>query len=187
MKLFKINLSKRAKIVIFIIFLIAFTYLNYAYIYSPKNSKIEGLDREISNINNRIAEGKRIAARLSELRSEYQGLIDKMEFMEVLLPKEKDIPDFLVLLQRTMDEFKIDFTNFSPQNLTQDRDALYARLPINMSYTANYFEVIKFLDRLENFPRIVDIRDLKLNPVGDDTENVNITMTMFTYVLVKGN
>ena len=187
MKLFKLNLSKRTKIVIFIIFLIVFAYLNYTYIYSPKNSKIEGLDREISNLNNKIAEGKRIAARLSELRREYQGLIDKMEFMEVLLPKEKDIPDFLVLLQETMDEFKIDFTNFSPQNIAQDRDALYARLPINMSYTANYLEVIKFLDRLENFPRIVDIRNLNINPVGDEPGNVNITMTMFTYVLVKGN
>jgi len=109
-----------------------------------------------------------------------------MEFMEVLLPKEKDIPDFLVLLQETMDEFNIDFTNFSPQNIVQEKDAIYARLPINMTFTANYFETIKFLDRLENFPRIVDIRDLKLNPTGDNAENVNISMTMFTYVLMKG-
>jgi len=187
LKLFKLNLSKRAKIIIFVIFLIVFTYLNYAYIYSPKNTRIEGLDREIISLNSKITEGKRIAARLAELRREYQGLIEKMEFMEVLLPKEKDIPDFLVVLQETMDEFKIDFTNFSPQNITQEKDALYARLPINMTYTANYFEVIKFLDRLENFPRIVDVRNLNINPVGDDPENVNVTMTMFTYVLVKGN
>jgi len=185
LKLF--NLSKRAKIFLFIIFLAVFAFINYNYIYLPRNARIEELDRQISNLQNRIAEGRRIAARLGDLKKEYQELTQKMEFMEVLLPKEKDIPDFLVLLQETMDEFNIDFTNFSPQNIVQEKDAIYARLPINMTFTANYFETIKFLDRLENFPRIVDIRDLKLNPTGDNAENVNVSMTMFTYVLMKGN
>ncbi len=185
MKLF--NLSKRAKIIVFIIFILVFSYLNYSYIYLPRNSRIENLDREISVLQNKIEEGKRIYARLGELRKEYQDLIEKMEFMEVLLPKEKEIPEFLVMLQETMDEFNIDFTNFAPQSIIQEKDALYARLPINMTYNANYFEVIRFLDRLENFPRIVDVRDLNLNPTGDDADNVNVTMTMFTYVLMKGN
>lgn len=185
MKLF--SLSKRAKLVIFLIFLVAFIFVNYNYIYLPKNAKIKELDRKIVNLQNRIIEGRRIAARLDVLRKEYQELIAKMDFMEVLLPKEKEIPEFLVLLQETMDEFNIDFTNFSPQNIVQEKDAIYARLPINMTFTANYFEVIRFLDRLENFPRIVDVRDLKLNPTGDKAEKVNVSMTMFTYVLMKGN
>lgn len=145
------------------------------------------LDREISNLQTKIEEGKRIAARLSELRKEYQDLNEKMQFMEVLLPKEKDIPEFLVMLQETMDEFKINFSNFSPQALTQEKEAIYGRLPINMTYTANYFEMIRFLDRLENFPRIVDVRDLNISPIGDNPQNVNVSMNMYTYVLMKGN
>jgi Tfp pilus assembly protein PilO len=185
LKLF--NLSKRAKIIVFIIFLLVFSYLNYSYIYLPRNNRIKSLDTQITVLHNKIEEGKRVYARLGELRKEYQDLLEKMEFMEVLLPKEKEIPDFLVMLQETMDEFNIDFSNFAPQSLIQEKEALYARLPINMTYSANYFEVIRFLDRLENFPRIVDVRELSLNPTGDDAENVNVTMTMFTYVLMKGN
>jgi len=174
------------KIVLFIIFLAVFAYLNYSFIYQPRKTKIDQLDQQISSLHTKIEEGRRIAARLDDLKKEYAELTERLEFVEVLLPKEKDIPDFLVLLQETMDEFNIDFTNFSPQNLVQEKDAIYARLPINLTYTANYFETIKFLDRLENFPRIVDVKDLKLNPTGDDKENVNITMSMFTYVLRKG-
>jgi len=107
--------------------------------------------------------------------------------MEVLLPKEKEIPEFLVMLQETMDEFNINFSNFSPQSIIKEQDAIFARLPINMNYYANYFEVIRFLDRLENFPRIVDVRELSLTPDREKAENVNVTMTMFTYVLMKGN
>jgi len=174
------------KIVLFIIFLALFAYINYSFIYQPRKIRIEQLDQQISSLHTKIEEGRRIAARLDDLKKEYAELTERLEFVEVLLPKEKDIPDFLVLLQETMDEFNIDFTNFSPQNLVQEKDAIYARLPINLTYTANYFETIKFLDRLENFPRIVDVKDLKLNPTGDDKENVNITMSMFTYVLRKG-
>jgi Tfp pilus assembly protein PilO len=173
------------KIIIFVVFLIVFAYVNYSYIYQPKKEKIDSLDQQILTLNNKIAEGRRIAARLDDLKKEYAELTERLKFVEVLLPQEKDIPDFLVLLQETMDEFNIDFSNFSPQNLAQERDAIYARLPINLTYTANYFEIIKFLDRLENFPRIVDVKDLRLNPTGDEG-NVNVTMNMFTYVLTKG-
>jgi Tfp pilus assembly protein PilO len=181
-----LKLNNRAKMIIFVVFLIVFAYINYAFIYQPRNDKIMQLDQRISTLENEIAEGKRIAAQLDDLKREYAELTERLEFVEVLLPREKDIPDFLVLLQDTMDEFNIDFTNFSPQNLAQEQDAIYARLPINMTFNANYFETIKFLDRLENFPRIVDVRDLKLDPDGDDKETVNVTMNMFTYVLRKG-
>jgi Tfp pilus assembly protein PilO len=173
------------KIIIFIVFLIAFAYLNYSFIYQPRKARIDSLDQQISSLNARIDEGRRIAARLDELKREYQELTERLEFVEILLPNEKDIPDFLVILQESMDEFNIDFSNFSPQNLTQERDAIYARLPINLTFTANYFETIRFLDRLENFPRIVDVKDLRLNPTGDEGD-VNVTMNMFTYVLMKG-
>lgn len=179
------KLDKRMKIIIFVVFLIVFAYVNYSYIYQPKKEKIDSLDQQILTLNNKIAEGRRIAARLDDLKKEYAELTERLKFVEVLLPQEKDIPDFLVLLQETMDEFNINFSNFSPQNLAQERDAIYARLPINLTYTANYFEIIKFLDRLENFPRIVDVKDLRLNPTGDEG-NVNVTMNMFTYVLTKG-
>lgn len=181
------KLSKRAKIFIFIVLLAILAYLFYSYVYEPRAARIKELDQQISSLQTRLAEGRRIAARLDILKKEYQELTERMEFIEVLLPKEKDIPDFLVLLQDTMDEYNIDFTNFSPQNLVQEQDAIYARLPISMTYNANYFETIRFLDRLENFPRIVDVRDLKLNPSSEDAEDVNITMTMFTYVLTKGS
>lgn len=180
------KLNNRMKIIIFLVFIIVFVYLNYSFIYQPKKERIDALDQQILTLNNKIAEGRRIAARLDDLKLEYQQLTERLEFVEVLLPQEKDIPDFLVLLQETMDEFNINFSNFSPQNLAQERDAIYARLPINLTYTANYFEIIKFLDRLENFPRIVDVKDLRLNPTGDEGD-VNVTMNMFTYVLTKGN
>ena len=179
------KLNKKMKIIIFIVFLIAFAYLNYSFIYQPRKARIDSLDQQISSLNARIDEGRRIAARLDELKREYQELTERLEFVEILLPNEKDIPDFLVILQESMDEFNIDFSNFSPQNLTQERDAIYARLPINLTFTANYFETIRFLDRLENFPRIVDVKDLRLNPTGDEGD-VNVTMNMFTYVLMKG-
>jgi len=181
-----VKLNRNAKIIISILLLIIFAYLNYSFIYQPRNIRIKQLDQQISSLQNRIAEGKLIAARLEDLKKENQELTERLEFVEVLLPQEKEIPEFLILLQDTMNEFNIDFSTFTPQNLIQEQNVIYAKLPINIVFTANYFETIKFLDRLENFPRIVDVRDLKLNPVGEDVENVNVNMSIFTYVLRKG-
>ena len=54
-----------------------------------------------------------------------------------------------------------------------------------MSLTADYFDLIAYLDRIENLPRIIDVKELKLNKAGDEVEKLNISINMFAYVLGK--
>ena len=171
--------------IIFIVFA-AFIYFNYFYIYQPRIQKIEQLDRDIEITAQKIAEGKRIAARLGPLKEEYQALLKKLEFLEVMLPKEKEIPDLLVMIQDTLDEFKVDFTNFTPQNISWEQDLIYGKMPITMSLTASYFDLIAYLDRIENLPRLIDVKTLSLSKTGAEDENLNIPINMFVYVLRKG-
>lgn len=170
--------------IIFIVFA-AFIYFNYFYIYQPRIQKIEQLDRDIEITAQKIAEGKRIAARLGPLKEEYQALLKKLAFLEVMLPKEKEIPDLLIMIQDTLTEFNVDFSTFTPQNISWEKDRIYGKLPITMSLTADYFDLIAYLDRIENLPRIVDVKELKLNKTGTETEKLNISINMFAYVLRK--
>jgi len=143
------------------------------------------LDRDIEITAQKIAEGKRIAARLGPLKEEYQALLKKLAFLEVMLPKEKEIPDLLIMIQDTLTEFNVDFSTFTPQNISWEKDRIYGKLPITMSLTADYFDLIAYLDRIENLPRIVDVKELKLNKTGTETEKLNISINMFAYVLRK--
>ena len=170
--------------IIFIVFA-AFVYFNYFYIYQPRIQKIEQLDKDIEITAQKIAEGKRIAARLTTLREEYAALKKKLEFLEVMLPKEKEIPDLLVMIQDTLTEFNVDFTNFTPQNISWEKDMIYGKMPIAMSLTASYFDLIAYLDRIENLPRIIDVQSLNLSKAGSEVDKLNISINMFTYVLRK--
>jgi Tfp pilus assembly protein PilO len=170
--------------IIFIIF-VGFVYVNYTYVYQPRMQKIEQLDRDIEITAQKIAEGKRIAASLTALREEYAALKKKLEFLEVMLPKEKEIPDLLVMIQDTLTEFKVDFTNFTPQNISWEKDMIYGKMPIAMSLTASYFDLIAYLDRIENLPRIIDVQSLNLSKAGSEADKLNISINMFTYVLRK--
>jgi len=170
--------------IIFIIF-VGFVYVNYTYVYQPRMQKIEQLDRDIEITAQKIAEGKRIAARLGPLKEEYQALLKKLEFLEVMLPKEKEIPDLLVMIQDTLTEFNVDFSTFTPQNISWEKDMIYGKMPIAMNLTASYFDLIAYLDRIENLPRIIDVKTLGLNKAGKEAENLNISINMFVYVLRK--
>jgi Tfp pilus assembly protein PilO len=174
-------------IIAFIIFIVfaAFVYFNYFYIYQPRIQKIEQLDRDIEITAQKIAEGRRIAARLGPLKEEYQALLKKLEFLEVMLPKEKEIPDLLVMIQDTLTEFNVDFTNFTPQNISWEKDLIYGKMPIAMSLTASYFDLIAYLDRIENLPRIIDVQSLNLSKAGSEADKLNISINMFVYVLRK--
>jgi len=170
--------------IIFVI-LVVFVYVNYTYVYQPRMQKIEQLDRDIEITAKKIAEGKRIAAKLGALKVEYKALLEKLEFLEVMLPKEKEIPDLLVMIQDTLTEFNVDFTTFTPQNISWEKDRIYGKLPINMSLTADYFDLIAYLDRIENLPRIIDVKELRLTKAGKEAEKLNISINMFAYVLGK--
>jgi Tfp pilus assembly protein PilO len=139
--------------------------------------RIEQLDRDIEITANKIIEGKRIAARLGPLKEEYAALLEKLAFLEVLLPKEKEIPDLLVMIQDTLTEFDVDFSTFTPQNISWQT--------MTMSLTASYFDLIAYLDRIENLPRIIDVKTLRLSKAGREADKLNISITMYAYVLRK--
>ncbi|HER24906.1 MAG TPA: hypothetical protein ENO17_07660 [Candidatus Atribacteria bacterium] len=179
------KISKGITAFIIFIVLVAFAYINYTYVYQPRMQKIEQLDRDIERTTNQVIEGKKIAARLSPLREEYAALLQKLEFLEVMLPKEKEIPDLLVMMQDTLTEFNVDFTTFTPQNISWDKDRIYGKMPLVMSLTASYFDLIAYLDRIENLPRVIDVQSLKLSKAGNEADKLNIAVNMFTYVLRK--
>ena len=179
------KISKGMMAFIIFIILVVFAYVNYTYVYQPRMQKIEQLDRDIEITAEKIAEGKRIAAKLGALKIEYKALLKKLEFLEVMLPKEKEIPDLLVMIQDTLTEFNVDFTTFTPQNISWEKDRIYGKLPITMSLTADYFDLIAYLDRIENLPRIIDVKELRLSKAGKEAEKLNISINMFAYVLGK--
>ncbi|HZK11479.1 MAG TPA: type 4a pilus biogenesis protein PilO [Atribacterota bacterium] len=179
------KLSKGTTAFIVFVALVVFAYVNYAYVYQPRMLKIEQLDKDIEITANKITEGKRIAARLGPLKEEYAALLKKLEFLEVMLPKEKEIPDLLVMMQDTLTEFNVDFTTFTPANISWDKDKIYGNMPITMSLTASYFDLIAYLDRIENLPRIMDVQSLRLSKAGNEADKLNISINMFTYVLRK--
>ncbi len=177
----------RKGIVIFLLLLLTILIVgvNYLYIYQPRMQKIEQLDRDIQTTAQKIEQGKKIAAQLGPLKAEYAALKEKLAFLEVMLPKEKEIPDLLVMIQDTMTEFKVDFTNFTPQNIIWEKERIYGKMPISMNLAANYFDLIFYLDRLENLPRIIDVQSLNISKGGKDPDKLNISISMLTYLLRK--
>jgi len=179
------KLSKGMTVFIIFIIFVVFAYANYIYVYQPRIQKFEQLDRDIEITDKKIAEGKRIATRLDTLKEEYKASLEKLEFLEVMLPKEKEIPDLLVMIQDTLNEFNVDFSTFTPQNISWEKGRIYGNMPITMSLTASYFDLIEYLDRIENLPRIIDVKTLRLSKAGKEAEKLSISINMFAYVLGK--
>jgi Tfp pilus assembly protein PilO len=89
------------------------------------------------------------------------------------------------MIQDTLTEFNVDFSTFTPQNISWEKDMIYGKMPIAMNLTASYFDLIAYLDRIENLPRIIDVKNLSLSKTGEEDENLNISINMFVYVLRK--
>ena len=179
------KLSKGMTAFIIFIIIVVFAGVDYIFIYQPRIQRIEQLDKDIELTSQKIVEGKGMVAMLEPLKKEYTALKEKLAFLEVMLPEEKEIPDLLTMIQDGLIEFNVDFTNFTPQNISWEKDRIYGKMPISMNLTASYFDLIAYLDRLENLPRIVDVQSLGLSKAGGEDNKLNISLTMLSYVLRK--
>ena len=162
------------------IILVAFNWL-------PPNGSIKTLRAEIVEKKGKLAQ---LNAQITELRileGRMAALIEKVKKLEEDLNKLKKImpptPEPSELIRRLegiakRSRIEVHSTKFSR---LRERE-FYREYPIALSISANYHDLILFLDRLSKEKRIFNISNLKLSGSRKGSYTLKATFTATTYV-----
>ncbi|MGD0584421.1 MAG: type 4a pilus biogenesis protein PilO [Oryzomonas sp.] len=165
-----LKLPTKQKILILAIALgIEAAALFYSF-YLPEYNKLNGLNAELTNLQNEIDEKTRIAKNLPRLQREYDQL--NMELAQALteLPNSKEIPTLLTNITALGKNAGLDFLVFRPK--AETAKDFYAEVPVDITVFGSYYSVANFFAAVANLPRIVNIANVSFA----DIKNVNNRM-----------
>jgi len=142
-----------------------------------KTTKLEALNKEIRAL-------EVTAQKLQEFQREVALLEKKLETLKSILPPAKETPDLMRKVQALAAQSNLTINNFTP-GATVNKE-FYQEWPIAMGVLGSYHNLALFFDKVSRLPRLVNVSNLKINSLGNQTQSQTIsagaTATTFVYL-----
>ncbi len=159
-----------ALIVIIIVIVAGYFFLGW----QPLQQNIESQQAQVEQQRVLLKKNQKLAEDLPRKRAEFAQLEKQLKVALNMLPKKSQIPDLLESVTWAGKDSGLEFSEFKPKG--ESPKQIYAEVPVDISVKATYRQLLTFLKRVGEMPRIVAIKNLNItqNKVGGD-------------LLVKGN
>ncbi len=158
----------------------SFTYFSFF----PKLKEIEKLTKTHKKLVTQLTRSKKKAARIDMYRNMMRDA--ELEFKTALkaLPEKKEIPSLLTSVSRAGIDSGLEFLLFQPQSEVMKE--FYAEIPVSIQVFGGYHSVALFFDRVARLPRIVNIKNIKMNQAKRGLK-LTTTCTAVTYRFVESS
>ncbi len=134
--------------------------LGYWQLIMPMDDQIEGQNKTLHDLQDKIQEGRTAKAQLPKFREEIRQLELELDKLLRILPARRNTPDLLRRIRSLAEQGDFTLKSFTPGSLT-DKD-FYSEWPIEVQVDGTYHNLALFFDRISRFSRIINIEDLKV-------------------------
>jgi len=165
-------------------------YVYFAWL--PLNEEVQQAETNIEGQRQVLERNRRLAANLPHKQAEYAQLEKQLNVALKMLPDKSQIPDLLEGVSRAGKDSGLIFTVFRPAGEMPGQYVM--EVPVEVRITGTYRQLMTFLKRVGEMPRIVDVKNLALVPLEKDSKaasgagqsRLSISGLAVTYRFVKG-
>ncbi len=147
--------------VLFFILLLGLAGFGYQYMIKPANKNLAETKGRLETKRAQLAKFEKVAAAAEDLTKQLEQLQDAIAFFESKLPPTSQIHE--VLEQVTVIAQKQGLKPKTIRTLSNKDNSGYVEQPLKMELEGDFGSFYSFLLELEQLPRIMKIRELKLD------------------------
>jgi type IV pilus assembly protein PilO len=151
----------------------------YWFFIKDQYVALERVQKEEQELRERYENKAYQVANLEVFKSQMVEMEETFGALIRQLPSETEVPGLLEDITNTALGNGLDLQQIQLQGEVQ-RD-FYAELPINIRVVGSYHELASFVSSVAGLPRIVTLHDLKITPVGNDGDLLNMQVLARTY------
>lgn len=129
-------------------------------VLNPQREQLEAGERQLSELQNKIQEGRAAKQQLPRFREEVRQLELELDKLLRILPARRNTPDLLRRIRSLTEQGDFTLKRFTPGQLS-DRE-FFSEWPIAVSLDGGYHNLALFFDRISRFSRIINIEDLTI-------------------------
>lgn len=169
------NVSRREKILIAVIIVLAMVFIFYKFFYNPVNLQVGQMKNQQAQLQQELAEANREKTLQTNQELRKQKLQNELQTMQIMIPKDKQLAELVRFLQVIAQnsgvqlvsiEFKEDNqagNQQGSQTAGQPGQVPGARnMTMKVTTWGSYFQSRNFLLLLENCPRIILVQSCAL-------------------------
>ena len=154
---------------VFFVLLIALAIVGYKYMIRPANDNLSEAKERVQSKLDKLEEFEKATAAAEGLTKQLEQLKEAIEFFESKLPPTSEIHK--VLEQVTVIAQKQGLKPKTIRTLAKKDNSGYVEQPLKMGLVGDFNSFYSFLLELEKLPRIMKIRELKLDKENKESEN----------------
>ena len=162
----------------FVLILAAYFYFGWM----PVQDQITQQQQQVEQQRLILQRNQRLAKDLPRKRKEYAQLEKQLTVALAMLPKQSEIPDLLENVSWAGKDSGLEFHVFKPE--AEVSKQFYAEVPVNLDVSGSYGQMLTFLKRVGEMPRIVDISNLTLGQAQAGAA-LSITGKVTTYRFIE--
>lgn len=140
----------------FVVILVAYIYLGWL----PIQEEIAQEETKVERQRMILKRNQQLAKDLPRKQKEYARLEKQLKVALSMLPKKSQIPDLLENVSWAGRDSGLEFSVFKPQGEAVKQ--IYAEVPVQLDVSGTYRQLLTFLKRVGEMPRIVDVKNLTL-------------------------
>ncbi len=153
----------------------------YMYLI-PMQTDIDGKESQLADLTQQVATAVQRQQALAQIKAESIELQARLDELKSVLPLERETDIILRQVEQAARDSSLRILQFDPRQMIDQE--VYSEWPIDMRVEATYHNMALFLDRIRQFPRIVNITGLQMSSGGDGvttTISVSFSATTFVY------
>lgn len=151
--------------IVFFVLLIGVSLAGYQYMIKPANKHLSEAKGRVDTKLAQLAKFEEAASAAEDLAKQLEKLQEAIAFFESKLPPTSQIHE--VLEQVTVIAQKQGLKPKTIRTMTKKDNSGYVEQPLKMQLEGNFSAFYSFLLELEKLPRIMKIRELKLEKQKD--------------------
>lgn len=102
--------------------------------------------------------------RYGEFKADMDSLQNQLETLKTIVPEEKDLDEFIRMLQGAASESGVQIRRLLAQPV-QSKE-YHFEMPFDLQVDGPYFAILDFFSRLSRLPRITNVGDLNFSGLG---------------------
>ena len=156
--------------------------LYFSFGWSPGQEEIARQTQNVESEKLQLAKNLRLVEDLPKKQKEYAELEKQLKVALSMLPKQSQIPDLLENVSWAGKDSGLEFSKFKPGS--ESVQQIYAEVPVDLEIMGSYAQLLTFLKRVGEMPRIVDVKNLKVLQAANKGD-LKITGKAVTYRFVE--
>ena len=152
----------------------------------PQAATAGHLGDELKKMRGQVERARRDLRQMPELENKMETLTAQYSVPSLDTPPEEQLPDLLDRIALAARTAHVRVVALRPkQDLAQVRTGSsgYLEIPLELTATAGYHQIGRFLDELERSGSLVRLREFEIRPSGQDIWNHTVKMLLMAFLI----